>query len=90
MNTFSLAIVTPARSHSVREVVSLEVPGEEGRLTILAHHEPLVCLLRPGVVHIRTSEGDPDDWIIEGGTLTVAPDSVTLLTRDARPALRRR
>jgi len=89
MNTFPLTIVTPAEARPARDVISVDLPGEEGRLTIMAHHEPLVCLLRQGVAQIRTSEGDPQDWVIEGGTLTVSLDSVTLLTRDARPAPRR-
>jgi F-type H+-transporting ATPase subunit epsilon len=84
MNTFAFEIVTPAQAHPAREVVSVDAPGEDGRLTIMARHEPLVCLLRAGPVNIRTAEGGQETWSVAGGALAVRPDGVTLLTTEAR------
>ena len=88
MNTFQLEIVTPDRADPVRDVAAIEVPAEGGRLTVLAGHQPLVCLLRPGILRIRPPAGAPEEWRVAGGTLTVAPERVTVLTREASAASR--
>ena len=80
-----LEMVTPTGALPPRAVQFLDVPAEGGRLTILARHQPMVCLLRAGTVVARDAEGAEEQWTIRSGTLTVERGGVTLLTRHLAP-----
>ena len=84
MSTFTLRIVTPALAYPDREVVSVDVPAEAGRLTVLARHQPLVCLVRKGEVRIGTGSA-VECWQVKAGVLRVQPSNVVLLVHGARP-----
>jgi len=83
MRTFRLEVVTRDAGYPPRNVTSLNVPAEKGRLTVLARHQPLVCMLHAGQVVILDAEGAREDWRIGEGTMTVTPKIVTLLVHDA-------
>lgn len=96
MRTFTLEIVTPERSFPARQVVFLDVPGVVGRLTVLPGHEPFICALTAGPVHLRAvaalagNDGkEPgvthETWHIKRGTLSVEANRTTLLVRGAVP-----
>jgi len=53
---FLLQIVTPLRTVFSGQVESLIVPAHEGFLGVMAHHSPLVALLKPGPIWVRKSE----------------------------------
>jgi F-type H+-transporting ATPase subunit epsilon len=60
------------------EVVSITLPATEGELTILAHHEPLICTLKKGTITIREPNGTRVIEI-EGGILETSYSQVTIL-----------
>lgn len=83
---FKLQIVTPSGPTPLRMISFLDVPAVEGRLTVLANHEPMICSLNDGLVRIR--EGDEieeERWEISRGTMEVTREDVTLLVREIRP-----
>ena len=82
MNAFQFQIITPDRILPEREIVFLDVPAEEGRLTVLAGHQPFICSLRAGEIKLRSGEGESENISIGPGTMTVTPDGVTLLVRN--------
>jgi F-type H+-transporting ATPase subunit epsilon len=86
MNTVSLEIITPERAYAARELTQLDVPARDGRLTVLAHHAPLVCAVRAGEMDTREPDGTRARWTVGPGTLAVEGDAATLLVRFARPA----
>jgi len=57
---------------------SLTVPGAEGELTILPHHEPLLTTLKPGLITVR-SEKEDKHLPIDSGVLEVHPEGVVIL-----------
>lgn len=57
---------------------SVTLPGSEGELTILPHHEPLITKLKAGTITIRTSDGDRL-ITIEKGLLETSHAQVTVL-----------
>ena len=61
------------------DAVMLVVPGVDGVLTVLAHHEPLVSLLKKGLVRVTTSEGRVTEYEIEAGVLEVNKNRATVL-----------
>ncbi|MDI6591981.1 MAG: ATP synthase F1 subunit epsilon [Patescibacteria group bacterium] len=60
------------------EVDSLTVPGIMGRLTILAHHTPLITFLKKGNLILR-KEGEEKIFEIKKGVLEINPKEVNLL-----------
>ena len=60
------------------EASSITLPGEDGQLTILPHHIPLVTHLQSGTIHIKTPSG-AQDFPISGGFAEVKPEKAILL-----------
>ncbi|MSR70657.1 hypothetical protein EXS62_01300 [Candidatus Kaiserbacteria bacterium] len=62
------------------EAYSLTVPGAEGEMTVLGHHEPLITTLKPGEARVHLVAGDaPKVFSIEGGVLEVRSDGATVI-----------
>lgn len=85
MSTFRLSIVTPDIAYPTRDVESLDVSAEEGRLTVLARHQPMICLVRAGDLRIGIP-GGLETWAVAGGVLRVERGETVLLAPGARPA----
>lgn len=85
MSTFRFSVVTPDLAYAPRDVESVDVPAEEGRLTVLARHQPMICLVRAGDMRIG-SPGGFENWTIAGGVLRVERGETVLLAPAARPA----
>ena len=62
------------------EARSITVPGTEGEMTVLGHHEPLISTLKPGTITVRISEqAIPREFPIDGGVLEVRADGATVI-----------
>ena len=78
--TFSLEILTPARTVFTGEITSLMAPGALGYLGILANHAPLVTTMTPGTITYRDSSGRAGTFQSTGsGLLEVYKNRATLL-----------
>lgn len=58
---------------------SVTVPGVEGMLEILAHHEPFVSTLKAGTVTVHTQSGETQTFSITGGVVEVSNNHATVL-----------
>jgi F-type H+-transporting ATPase subunit epsilon len=61
------------------EVISVTVPGVEGYLTLLAHHEPYITLLRSGTITFVTPTNETKTVSINSGVLEASRNSITVL-----------
>jgi F-type H+-transporting ATPase subunit epsilon len=82
-NLFQLDIVLPETPMPSRSIASIDVPAADGRLTVLANHQPLITVLIPGDVQITDENGSREHWIISSGALQVDNNVATLLVREA-------
>jgi len=57
--------------------------GSEGELGIMPRHAPLLTLLKPGEVRVRTPDGEDHHFFVGGGALEVQPHKVTVLADTA-------
>ncbi|HSY05349.1 MAG TPA: F0F1 ATP synthase subunit epsilon [Steroidobacteraceae bacterium] len=57
--------------------------GSEGELGIAPRHAPLLTLLKPGEVRVRTPDGEEHHFYVSGGALEVQPHKVTVLADTA-------
>lgn len=60
------------------DAYSVTLPGSEGEMTILANHEPLISMLKRGIITVRDSDGTKQ-FPIEKGLLETSNGKVTIL-----------
>ena len=77
-------LVSPARLLFSGDVVSVQIPGAEGEMTILPGHAPVLSTLKPGVVTIQKDTGT-DKIFVRGGFAEVNAQGLTLLAETAIP-----
>lgn len=82
MATLKLEIVTPDSQVFVGEVDSVLLPGAEGDMGILPHHELLITELKAGELHI-VQKGRTQVLAIGEGFAEITGDSVAVLTDGA-------
>lgn len=63
-------------SGSARQV---SAPAADGEIGILLGHTPILSVLRPGEVRVRTTDGQALSWQVDGGFLSVDDDRVTVV-----------
>ncbi|MDD5527478.1 MAG: ATP synthase F1 subunit epsilon [Patescibacteria group bacterium] len=79
-------IVTPEKTVLKEDVIEVTVPTQEGELTILPHHSPLVAMLKPGVLVLKKQGGAVDVAFVAGGFLEVLRNKVVVLADTAERA----
>ncbi len=77
-HTFKLTISKVNEQLFSGNALSVNVPGTEGEMTILANHEPLITMLKKGVVTVKT-ETEAKTFAIEKGLLETSNGQVTVL-----------
>lgn len=82
MKNFLLEIVSPERLAFSETVEHVQVPSEEGQLTILPDHAPLFANLMEGELVIR-KDGEDHYLAIGGGFLEVTRKKVMVLVSRA-------
>ena len=78
MSPIKLDVVTAERVVFSDDVDVVGAPGIEGQLGILPHHAPLVTMLQPGELLVKTG-GEEFCMAVTGGFLEVRPDRVIIL-----------
>lgn len=74
-------ILTPEKISWQGEIDSLTVPTEEGEITVLPNHLPLVSILKTGVATIRM-DGKEEYFAISSGFLQVRPNNQVIILAD--------
>ena len=62
------------------------LPATEGDIGVAPRHAPLLTLLKPGEVRVKTAEGEEHSFYVGGGVLEVQPQRVTVLADTAARA----
>ena len=69
------------------QAYSITLPSAAGEINVLPNHEPLLVLLKPGIVTIRKGKNDPDyhleHFAIDGGVAVITKDGVRILANEA-------
>jgi len=84
--TIKFEIVTPERMVFSQEILQVTVPTQEGEITILPEHIPLVSILRPGVLEIKAASQEVEIISVSGGFIEVLRDKVVILADTAERA----
>lgn len=83
MATIKVDVVSAEESIFSGEAEFVALPGKSGELGILPGHLPLITLVKPGFVRIRTSANQVEEVFVAGGVLEIQPYQVTVLADTA-------
>ena len=75
-------LVSPERSLASFEATSVQIPGSEGDMTVMANHEPVLTTLRPGILSVSAASG-VSEYVITGGFAEVTAQGVTVIAERA-------
>jgi len=81
--TINFEIVTPERTLLKTKILQVTVPTQEGDITVLPEHTPLVSSLKTGVLEITKEDGNLEIMSVAGGFLEVLLDKVVVLADNA-------
>jgi F-type H+-transporting ATPase subunit epsilon len=82
-NTIHVDIVSPEGELFSGAATEVFAPASQGDLGIMPRHAPLLTLLKPGEVRVRTPDGEEHHFFVGGGALEVQPKRVTVLADTA-------
>lgn len=82
MKTFELHITTEHGELFFGQASAVNINTRAGYITILPQHAPLVSVVAPGDVTVRTPEGEPQVFRAERGIIDVRPKKVIILLHD--------
>ena len=82
-NTIHVDIVSAEGEIFSGEAEMFFAPGTDGDLGIAPRHAPLLTLLKPGEVRVKTPDGQEQHFFVGGGALEVQPAKVTVLADTA-------
>jgi F-type H+-transporting ATPase subunit epsilon len=57
----------------------LRVPGSEGEMVVLAHHEAIIALLKEGTISLTTEAGEDRTYPVQKGVLEVSNNKAIVL-----------
>ncbi|GAB4083768.1 F0F1 ATP synthase subunit epsilon [Myceligenerans cantabricum] len=57
----------------------VSAPSVDGQIGVLANHTPLLAVLRPGTVSVRTDTGTAVEAQVDGGFVSVDENLVTIV-----------
>ena len=83
MAEFTFRLVTPQRIVFEGPVLSIQAPGSEGYLGVLAHHAPLITTLKDGKLEKRDPSGRVTAYHVGGGFLEVSNNRASVLADSA-------
>ena len=81
-------IVTQERIVFQGEADMVSLPGEDGQISILPEHSPLLTVLKYGIIRVQFAE-DEKVFAVFGGLAEIQPQLVTVLA-DAAESLDRK
>ncbi len=81
--SFKFELVSPERLLVSEQVESVVIPGAEGEMTVMAEHAPVMTIIKPGVVTVKTAAGSQERYVVFGGFADILPSGCTLLAESA-------
>ena len=86
MATFTCRVVSAREDLYSGDISVLVASGIDGELGILAGHTPIITLLKPGPLYLKSAAGTDQVIYVQGGVWGVQPKVVTVLADAAERA----
>ena len=76
-------LVTPAKKIASFEVEQVIIPGSEGMFGVLKGHQPVLSMLKPGLLRAIKADGTESVYSVGTGFVDVTGKSVSVLAEHA-------
>ncbi len=76
-------VVTPEKRVWSGEAKMVSARTLDGELGVLPDHAPLLGVLADGTVSIKAADGSTNDFVINGGFISIANNRVSILGESA-------
>ena len=83
MTMLRVEVVTPEKRVWSGEAKMVSARTLDGELGVLPDHAPLLGVLADGTVSIKAADGSTNDFVINGGFISVADNRVSILGESA-------
>ena len=83
-DAFHFDLVSPEKMIFSGDVEQVDVPGAEGDFGVLAHHAPLIAMIKPGILTVFGA-GETQRIVVVGGFAEVNEQGLTVLADMAMP-----
>jgi F-type H+-transporting ATPase subunit epsilon len=81
----NLEIVSPEKLLLARPVDMVVIPASEGDMGVLEGHQPMIVMLRGGVIALYDGDQVTDQMFVAGGFAEVTPERCTVLANEVMP-----
>ena len=75
-------LVSPERSLASMDATSVQIPGTDGDMTVMADHAPTITTLRPGVLKVDAG-GTVHEYVVTGGFAEIGTQGISVLAERA-------
>lgn len=75
-------LVSPERALASMEAMSVQIPGADGDMTVMADHAPTITTLRPGILRVDAN-GSSHEYVVTGGFAEIGAQGVSVLAERA-------
>lgn len=83
MLTLKCTITTPEKVVSEMEILQITIPTDNGEITILPNHIPLVGIIKYGTIHMRLANNSEEFIAVFGGFFKVDNSGINILADSA-------
>jgi F-type H+-transporting ATPase subunit epsilon len=82
-DTMKIEIATSAGIVYTADARMVTLPAADGRISIFAHHMPMLTRITPGELIVRTSDGQDDVLAVGEGLVAVTSNHIGIVTDSA-------
>lgn len=75
-------LVSPERSLASMQATSVQIPGANGDMTVMADHAATITTLRPGLLRVEAG-GTVHEYVVTGGFAEIGAQGVSVLAERA-------
>ncbi|WP_297096960.1 ATP synthase F1 subunit epsilon [uncultured Draconibacterium sp.] len=74
-----LEIITPDKKVFEGDVSLIQLPGSKGGFEILKNHAPIISTLEKGVLRIKETNGEEQQFEVDGGVIENKANKIIVL-----------
>tara|TARA_Y100000590_G_scaffold24109_1_gene27478 strand:- start:5357 stop:5752 length:396 start_codon:yes stop_codon:yes gene_type:complete len=82
-NKFKLEIISPEKILFSEETEMATLPSYEGDMSILKNHISIITFLRPGIIKVKKTNENFEEFFVEDGTVEFFNENLVVLSSSA-------
>jgi F-type H+-transporting ATPase subunit epsilon len=85
VDSLSFELVTPDKHFLSGHAHMVVLPAENGDIGVMAHHSPLIAMMRPGMIEVHESNKPVQRFFVNGGYANINDNNCTILAESLIP-----